>query len=253
MLTNSFLMLDRIGQKSEQKLWKNDILTWNDFLQTDNAPGIGKTTKQKHDQFLTKAQKNLQKQNRTFFKHNIPSSATWRLAREFNNATAYIDIETTGLDRKRNSITTISIHDGQKTRTLIKGQNLTQQTLQNELNKHSLLVSFNGARFDLPFIQQKFPNIQLDHPHIDLMYPCKKLGLSGGLKNIEKQLEITRGDVDGVDGREAVRLWKQYQKGDQKALQKLIKYNQKDVTNLKQLLNIVYKRLKTQQFNSIIG
>jgi len=253
MLTNSFLLLDGVGQTTEHNIWEQGIHSWDEYIQKETINGIGDARKSKHHQFLDKAQQNLERSNRAFFKYQMPQSQYWRLYREFKDSIGYIDIETTGLDKQRNSITTISIYDGNDTTTLINGQDLTADNLQRELNEHAVLTSFNGARFDIPFIKANFPSIQIDHPHIDLMYPCKKLGLTGDLKSIEHELGISRGDLDGVDGKEAVRLWKQYQNGDQTALERLVKYNQEDVINLQQLLTHVYQKLKHRQFERRIA
>jgi uncharacterized protein len=64
------------------------------------------------------------------------------------------------------------------------------------------------------------------------------MGLQGGLKSIECQLGINRdADLEGVDGFEAVRLWNQYRRGNQAALEKLLRYNEQDIVNLKTLLH----------------
>jgi uncharacterized protein YprB with RNaseH-like and TPR domain len=80
------------------------------------------------------------------------------------------------------------------------------------------------------------------------MYPAKRIGLSGGLKEIEKDLKIQR-ELEDIDGREAVRLWKKYEKNNNKeALQKLVKYNQYDARNLEELTQIIIEKLEQEVF-----
>jgi hypothetical protein len=111
-----------------------------------------------------------------------------------------------------------------------------------------MIVTFNGSCFDLPFISSKF-NMKFDQLHIDLRFASKKLGYSGGLKNIEKQCNLKRSDeTDGLDGFEAVRLWHRYLKGDDDSLKLLTKYNSEDVINLEALGHIVYDGLKEKTF-----
>jgi uncharacterized protein YprB with RNaseH-like and TPR domain len=124
---------------------------------------------------------------------------------------------------------------------------LTKERLEEELFESKLLVSFNGKRFDAPFLEKNF-NMNIETPHIDLMYPAKRIGLSGGLKKIEKQLQIQR-ELEDIDGREAVRLWKKYEKnGDENALEKLVKYNQYDAVNLQELTEIIVNKLEEEVY-----
>lgn len=245
MLTNSFSFLDGIGTTSEQRLWEQGITEWSEFITADDVSGIGEDRNETYSSFLEKAKRNLQARNRAFFNNKIPNKLHWRMYREFQDNVAYLDIETTGLNKHRNDITTIAIYDGDGSRAFVQGKDLTREQLQNELDKHDLLVTFNGKQFDIPFIKANFPEIHIEHPHIDLMHSCRKIGLTGGLKAIEKELGIARDDVDGVDGKDAIRLWKRYKHhDDESALERLVNYNKKDVENLAPLLDTNYQRLK---------
>jgi hypothetical protein len=52
-----------------------------------------------------------------------------------------------------------------------------------------------------------------------------------------------------MDGRQAVKLWKKYEKtGDRKHLDKLLKYNKYDTKNLQELLEIAHERLRAEIF-----
>jgi len=75
------------------------------------------------------------------------------------------------------------------------------------------------------------------------MYLCRRIGLSGGLKKIEKELSVDR-ELEDIDGREAIRLWKRYEKdGDEEALRKLVRYNQYDAENLQDVMDITREKL----------
>jgi len=52
------------------------------------------------------------------------------------------------------------------------------------LESCKVIVTFNVARFDLPFIEQHLPGVSFDQLHIDLLYPLRRLGLTGGKKRI---------------------------------------------------------------------
>lgn len=64
------------------------------------------------------------------------------------------------------------------------------------------------------------------------------------MKGVERTLGISRDrSVVEVDGFEAVRLWRRYQKGSSAALKKLLTYNEADTRNLAQMASAIYERL----------
>lgn len=152
---------------------------------------------------------------------------------------AYIDIETTGLSCYDCDLTVIGI-------ALEKaGKCRTIQLIENELCKRKLLrtlrgvdeiYSYNGSRFDLPFIENKLRiNLKGCFKHTDLMYDCWRQNLKGGLKVVERLLGIKR-RLTEVDGSVAVLLWYDYLNNNNKlALRKLLAYNEEDVVNLRVL------------------
>jgi hypothetical protein len=111
-------------------------------------------------------------------------------------------------------------------------------------------VTFNGARFDLPFIRKEYPGFSYENKmHADIMYCLRRIGLCGGLKKIEVDLGISRSEeTTGIDGFEAVRLWNRYEKGNEQALDLLLQYNREDIVNLETILEITYEDLKKQAF-----
>jgi len=72
---------------------------------------------------------------------------------------------------------------------------------------------------------------------VDLCYLLRRLGLTGGLKHVERQLGISRRpEVKGLDGLDATRLWREYRRGSREALDLLLTYNKEDVVNMEALL-----------------
>ena len=243
-IENSFILAPGVGEKTEQKLWKKGVTHWD---HVENTNSISSRKQEKISNFVGKARKNLEVENSVFFQNNLPNKSLWRLYRNFEKKACFFDIETTGLDKKKNKVTTVSFHRDGESRTLIQGQDLTKERLEEEMFESKILVSFNGKRFDQPFLEQNF-NMDINVPHIDLMYLFKRIGYSGGLKKIEKQLNVDR-ELEDIDGREAVRLWKRYENnGNEEALDKLVKYNQYDARNLQSLLEIVHERLTGEVF-----
>ena len=150
---------------------------------------------------------------------------------------AYLDIETTGLSRNYADLTDIGIalEKSRKCQVvqLIEGD-LYEKKLLESLEGVDEIYTYNGSRFDLPFIKAKL-GVDLNgcFRHTDLMYDCWRNKLKGGLKVVEKLLDIKR-NLANVDGYIAVRLWFDYvNNNNKKALRTLLEYNKEDVVNLR--------------------
>ncbi|MGC9001595.1 MAG: ribonuclease H-like domain-containing protein [Dictyoglomus sp.] len=157
---------------------------------------------------------------------------------------AYLDIETTGLSPIYSDITVIGIYLENKEESILIqliGKEITSYNLLYIIEKVHTIYTYNGSRFDLPFIHSKL-GIDLEKHvlHEDLMYRCWKRGLYGGLKKVEEKLGIER-KLKEVNGRIAVILWYRYTKhNDYNALNLLLEYNREDVMNLKTLREKLY-------------
>ena len=157
---------------------------------------------------------------------------------EYQNE-SYLDIETTGLSPGYCHITVIGIHrcKGLETQFIqLVGDKITDISLMDALEGTDILYTYNGSRFDLPFIHGSLGiNLTDTFHHHDLMYDCWRCNLKGGFKAVEQQLGISR-QLQGINGWDAVLLWQRYQDySDKKALATLLKYNEEDVVNLKVL------------------
>ncbi len=154
----------------------------------------------------------------------------------------YLDIETTGLNRENHEVTVVGAYDGEETYQLVKDRDLTKENLERLFERTDSLVTFNGKRFDVPFLKHHY-GVPNGIKHIDLMYKAWELNWYGGLKAVEKKIGITRGS--GVtDGKKAIELWKRYKKEDcLTSLKKLLLYNREDVENLKIVEDKVLKEL----------
>lgn len=242
MLNNTYIHIQGVGKALEQKIWAQGVKTWDEFFEMKEKIPVSPAKKTRICEGLKISSERLNAKDCHFFSQCLPSAEHWRAYPLFSDSTAFVDIETTGLSQGRDKITIIGIYNGVESKVYIKGINLDD--VVEEFSKYKLLVSFNGARFDLPFIKTEFPEIEFKQLHIDLMYPLRRIGYSGGLKNIEVQLGISRSeDTQGLDGFDAVRLWRQYEKGDLKALNKLIKYNNEDIVNLKTIIEFTYPKM----------
>ncbi|HHT9154012.1 MAG TPA: ribonuclease H-like domain-containing protein [Candidatus Hypogeohydataceae bacterium YC40] len=165
---------------------------------------------------------------------------------DFAGGAVFLDIETTGLSSFWNDITIIGVYDSRGPKVFVKGQNLGD--FPGAVRNYTLLITYNGKQFDVPFLKAHFPGLKLPDAHLDLRFFMSSLGLSGGLKKIERVLSIGReGPLREVDGYMAVRLWQEHLKGNRTALETLIRYNLEDVVGLKAVVerayNMAIKRL----------
>jgi hypothetical protein len=247
VLENTFIILQGIGRRTEKKLWQEGILTWEDFLTASPIPWISSARKDEYDIHISKAQENLEKNNSCYFSRCLHPSEHWRTYETWKGNACFLDIETTGF---YHGITMVGIYSRHGYTHHVRGINLERKALQEEIEQYSMLVTFYGRAFDLPFIEREL-GIRTNIPHLDLCFAGRKIGLHGGLKKVERKLGISREeDIRGLDGFDAVRLWRAYEKGDDQSLDTLIKYNRADTVNLKVLADIMYEKLKEKTFLS---
>jgi len=159
------------------------------------------------------------------------------------NKEAYLDIETTGLTPYDCEITVVGIHLCRGSRSefvQLVGRDATADGILEALEDIDILYTYNGSRFDLPFIRARLGiDLMQLFRHHDLMYDCWENNLYGGLKGVERQLGIAR-NLPEMNGFEAVKLWWKYVESfDLDALNTLLEYNKEDVLNLKTLRDML--------------
>ncbi len=241
MLPSTFVILSGIGAATERRLWQDGLLTWNHFLSQSKVPGISASRKQWYDQELANAQAEFDSGHLNYFASRLASREHWRFFELCEPHTLYLDIETTGTSPHDGDVTVVGLHRRGETVCLVRGETLTVERLQAELDACTLLVTFFGTGFDVPYLRAKFPQLTFSMPHFDLCFAARRLGLRGGLKHIERELGIERDPaVQGLDGWDAVRLWMQWRTGDADALALLLAYNAADTANLAPLAKQVF-------------
>ncbi|MEK6962925.1 MAG: ribonuclease H-like domain-containing protein [Nanoarchaeota archaeon] len=241
MIEESFIFLPEVSYKTENQIW-SQAKNWTSFLNNQNVQGVSPKRKFLYDAQIRKAQKFLSNEDCHALANVFPKREHWRLYNQFKDEAVFLDIETT---MSYGSITVIGLYDGKEVKQLVKGFNLDKDLLAKELSRYKLIITFNGASFDLPVIQRYFKNVIPNIPHIDLRGVCTRLGWTGGLKKIEQQIGIARPEeLNGMAGGDAVILWDKFMHTqDQEYLDKLLLYNEQDILNLKPLANQSISRL----------
>lgn len=241
MLKESFVWLPKVRAQTEQKVWAQGIRSWDDFAGASKVAGFSKARKDAYDWHVKQAKERLKEEDANYFAKAFRQGDHWRLFDQFGDEAVFLDIETDGY---YGGVTVVGLYDGDESKTMVRGFNLDRHLFQKELEKYKLLVTFNGASFDVPVLERYF-GVKLELPHVDLRFVCQKLGITGGLKSIEKELQIKRRkEVASFTGEDAVYLWQMWKStGDKDYLDKLVWYNEEDIFNLKPLAKKVVPQL----------
>ena len=235
MIQQSFIFLEKVGRKKEQKIFQQ-AKNWQQFLNKDKIKGIATKKKFQYDRQIQEAQKSLKEEKPEYFVNRLPKKEMWRLYNYFKEDCCFLDIE---VDSK-GQIIIVGISNDYSTKTFVAGINLDKNSIQKELQKYKIIITFNGGAFDLPKLRKQL-QLRLTQPHIDLKPLCVNLGLKGGLKEIERILQLKR--PQNLQG-SPVSLWKAFHaSGDKEYLDLLIQYNNEDCENLRAIINKVYGEL----------
>ena len=105
---------------------------------------------------------------------------------------AYLDIETTGLSPRYNQITVVGIHicSSDDTRFIqLIGREVTASSILGALKGVSVIYTYNGRGFDLPFIYYCLGiNLAGLFEHHNLMLDCWRNNRYGGFKAVHASL-----------------------------------------------------------------
>lgn len=237
MLTSTF-RCPGVGPSRERELWEKGIHTW------DQLPENGVILSPRLDGRLREAvahRRRLLSEGRIEeIAREMGAGEHWRLWPHLRDGACFLDIETDGFS---DVVTSIAILGAEGPRAFVRGFDLDE--FPQAMSRFSMVVTFNGAAFDLPILRRAFPGAAFPKIHVDLRVLLRRLGERGGLKKIEERLGLSRPDgVKGVDGYEAVLLWRRWSDGgDEGALLRLVEYNLYDAIQLRPLLEIAYGRL----------
>lgn len=244
MLRHTFIHLPKVGPGTERRLWSQGVLTWDDLADKPRPKGISAARRDEMLRLLDGDRERLD--DVRYWIGALPRNEQWRLFNRFRDSFGYLDIETTGLDPALGAtVTLVGIHFNGRFRPFVDGCNM--EAAEGALAGMDVVVTFNGASFDLPVLRTCLPWLGLPPGHVDLRHTLARLGYRGGLKRIEVLFGLSReSDISDMDGWEAVRLWHGYQRGDRAALGRLIRYNRADTVNLEVLMEIAYHRLRLE-------
>ena len=243
MLKQSFIHLPRVGKVTESEIWDAGIDSWTDFLHAKQLPSRIHGKRRYLRSLIQRSEEHYDLRDAAYFDKVLRPGEQWRLYADFRERAAFVDIETTGLSPERGIITLIGVLDADGYTAYVYDDNLAD--FREALEQYDLVITFNGAAFDLPYIEYHFGSVFKNVAHIDLRFPLKRAGFTGGLKAIEQRAGVGRpSELSALNGYDAVRLWRMWQRyGSDSARDTLIRYNAEDVASLPALSEITYNRL----------
>ncbi len=238
LLHSTFVHLAGIGARTERRLWQAGIDTWEALRGTpwaDRPEILGRLDASDHAHA---------RQDLNYFHEWLPSSERWRTFADFSDRFVSVDIETTGMSPVYDHVTVIGIEHHGRYETFVRGANLDDA--RELLADAGGLVTFNGARFDLPFLHRTFPELRLPAAHLDLRFLARRVGLAGPLKTVERLAELRRAEsLEDLSGYAATVLWADYEHDDDlEALAQLVLYNAADTLVLRPLAQLVCDQLR---------
>jgi uncharacterized protein len=140
----------------------------------------------------------------------------------------YLDIETSF----SGEVTLTGLLRADRGLVQLVGDANTREDLDMLFRGLDTLCTFNGESFDLPVLRRSFGvGLSERFRSLDLSIECRRVGINGGLKRIEANMQIPR-RLRGITGYDAMVLWERWEHGDREALQTLLDYNADDVINL---------------------
>ena len=169
-----------------------------------------------------------------------------------------LDIETTGLDRRRDKFVLGGLYDVDERRLhQIFAQNTSEEedalrAFADLLEPLDVVITYNGAAFDMPFLKERagrYRDLRMPMPYdIDLYRivrrhsPLKRLLPNLKQKTVEAYMGLWQSRTDEIDGAESVRLYREYEKTQDAALEeKILLHNSDDVCQLTRLIKVVDK------------
>ena len=263
MLNASFCFSKFVSEDQERALWARGITSWELAKRhlDEVSAVLGGSRAGKLVESLHEAEAAVAKGDAAWLRATWPTKETWRLWAGWvkPEQIAFVDIETTGLTPGLDQITVIGLADGTgNARAFVAGRpqpgDEPLDKFREAIKAYKLVVTYNGDNFDLPFIEKHFKDhgFRFDVPTLDIMWSARAIGLSGGLKDMEKQLGIVRtGDIAGMRGQDAIRDWGLWRtSGDLAAYKRLTTYCRADCINLYDFTTQVYRTRWSTLFTS---
>lgn len=235
ILRATFIHCPGVGPVTESRLWSAGICDWPAMLREPDRAPVGPALRDALCEMAAESLDHLADRDFAWFAQRLPAREHWRAVPDFRSSIAFVDIETTG-GMEPWDLTVVGMHDGSTLHQYVRNENLAD--FPEVMADRSLIVTFFGTGFDLPFLRHAY-RMEFPQLHVDLCFLLKRLGYRGGLKRVEEAFGLRRPDeTHGMSGLDAVRLWWDWINNDNAESRRLLlAYNAEDVVNMATLLD----------------
>lgn len=176
-----------------------------------------------------------------------------------------LDIETTGLDRRRDRFVLGGLYDpGERLLHQVFAEDTSEEaealeTFMDLVHQFDVIVTYNGRHFDLPFLEERIRRTGADRDgdgktrhedgyDLDLYQavnghsPIRRLLPNLKQKTVEAYMGIWSDRSDEISGAESVELYWNYLKtADPQARRQILLHNSDDVLQLTRLVKVLEK------------
>jgi len=240
MIETTFCHLPGVSVAREKDMWRHGIRTWDDLL-CQSAIHDNDDRYRQLQGAVARSRRAVKMQEPAFFLNDLPESEWFRIYPDFRPSLWFLDIETDALDEDA-TITCLSLMKRGTINTFAATEDLDSaaQALAEARN----VVTFNGAKFDIPRLMRRFSGFCPRH-HLDLARILRKRKIRGTLKGVAATLGWKNAAKPGAiaTGKEAAQAWTAYRKTGKRAFIDALKdYNQQDVRILEFVLKAVAQR-----------
>jgi len=245
MLEGTFQLGAGLGPARERALWQSGQASWDDVLaRADDPASLGLTARS-----AAVLRASILRVREARERHDVASIATamparehWRLLPWLAARAAYLDIETAA----EGEIIAIGVWGPRGPAIFLpegRSAHGDLDAFSEAFEDVDLLVTYNGAAFDVPRLRASFPQWRPPAVHLDVCHLWRRLGHRGGLKELERAEGIVRpAPIASLDAARAARLWRLGAQGRAEALQRFAAYNLADVAHLRALAALGYNR-----------
>ena len=245
MLEGTFQLGSKLGPARERTLWQSGHASWDDVLaRGDDLVSLGLTARAAEilRAGILRLREARERHDVATIAAAVPAREHWRLLPWLASRAAYLDIETAA----EGEIIAIGVWGPRGPAIFLPEGRSSHGDLaafSQALEEVDLLVTYNGAAFDVPRLRASFPAWQPPPVHLDVCHLWRRLGHRGGLKELERAEGITRpAPIASLDAARAARLWRLGAQGRAEALQRFAAYNLADVAHLRALAALGYNR-----------